>query len=70
MLRWLRRWRERDDGHLIKRAAPVADVDPLEELMRVVNAAQERDAEDERRLYHSMRGDRPSFFQRRLPHRW
>ena len=25
------------------------DVDPLEELIRVVNEAQERDAEDERR---------------------
>lgn len=63
MLRWLRRWRERDDRHLVKRAEPSADVDPREELMRVVNEAQERDAEDERRLYHPMRGDRPSFFQ-------
>jgi hypothetical protein len=68
VLRWLRGWRERDDGHLVKRAAPGTDVDPLEELVRVINEAQERDAEDERRLYHSMRGDHPSFFQRRRPH--
>jgi hypothetical protein len=69
VLRWLRRWRERDDRHLVKRAGSSADVDPLEELIRVVNEAQERDAEDERRLHHPMRGDRPSFFQRRRPHR-
>jgi hypothetical protein len=66
---WLRRWSERDDRHLVKRAGPSASLDPLEELIRVVNEAQERDAEDERRLHHSMRGDRPSFFQRRRPHR-
>jgi hypothetical protein len=61
----LRRWRERDDGHFVKRAGPLADVDPLEALIRIVNQAQDRDAEDEHRLYHSMCGDRPSFFQRR-----
>jgi hypothetical protein len=37
----------------------------LEELIRIVDKAQAREAEDERRLYHPMRGDRPSFFQRR-----
>ena len=68
MLRRLRRWRERDDRHLVKPATPLS-VDPLEELIRVVNEAQERDAEDERRLYHPVRGDRPSLFQRRRPNR-
>ena len=61
----LRRRRERDDGHLVK-PTPLADIDPLEELIRVVNEAQERDAEDERRLYDPMLRDRPSF-QRRHP---
>jgi hypothetical protein len=62
--------RERDDGHFVKRAGPLADVDPLEALIRIVNEAQDRDAEDEHRLYHWMRGDRPSFFQRRRRDRW
>jgi hypothetical protein len=66
MPRGLRCWRERDDGHLVKPAGPLADVDPLEELIRVVNEAQKRDAEDERRLYDPMLRDRPSF-QRRRP---
>jgi hypothetical protein len=57
------------DGHLVKPDGPLADVDPLEELIRVVNEAQERDAEDERRLYHPMCGDRPLSFQRRRPDR-
>lgn len=69
MLRWLRQWRERDDRRLVKRPNPAADIDPLEEFIRIVNEAQERDAEDERRLYPQVRGDRPSFFQRRRPGR-
>jgi hypothetical protein len=56
VLPWLRRWRERDDERLVKRWANRADIDPLEELVRIVNEAQERDAEDERRLYQLMRG--------------
>jgi hypothetical protein len=68
MLRWLRRWRERDDRHLVKQAGPLP-VDPIDELIPIVNLAQERDAEDERRLYHPMRGDRPTSFQRRRPDR-
>ena len=48
------RWRKRDDQHLFKSAAPLP-VDPLDELIRVVNETQERDAEDERRLYHPTR---------------
>jgi hypothetical protein len=59
------RRRERDDRHLVKQAGPLADIDLLEELIRIVNEAQERDAEDERRLYDPMLRDRPSFFQRR-----
>ena len=55
MLRWLRRWRERDDQHLVKRAAPLP-ADPIDELCRIINEAQQRDAEDERRLYRPMRG--------------
>jgi hypothetical protein len=50
--------RERDDWRLVKRAGPFADVE-----------AQERDTEDERRLYHPMRGYRPMSFQRRRPDR-
>jgi hypothetical protein len=65
----LRGRRERDDGHLVKPTASSADIDPLEELIRVVSEAQERDAEDELRLYHPMRRDRPSSFQRRRPDR-
>jgi hypothetical protein len=61
--------RERDDGHLVKPTGSSADIDPLEELIRVINETQEHDAEDERRLYHPMCGDRPSSFQRRRPNR-
>jgi hypothetical protein len=59
--------RQRDDQHLIKRAASLP-IDPIDELIRIVNQAQERDAEDERRLYPT-RGDRPMSFQRRRPDR-
>jgi hypothetical protein len=65
----LRSWRERDDGHLVKPTGSSADIDPLQELIRAVSEAQERDAEDERRLYRPMRGDRPSSFRRRRPDR-
>ena len=46
--------RERDDGHLIKPIGPSADRALFEQLVRVVNEAQECDAEDERRLYSPM----------------
>jgi hypothetical protein len=69
MPRRLRRRRGRDDGQLVKPTGSSADIDPLEELIPVVNEAQERDAEDERRLYHPMCGDQPSSFQRRRPNR-
>jgi hypothetical protein len=45
LIQWLRRWRQRDDQHLVKRA------DPIEELRQIVGEAQERDLDDERRLY-------------------
>jgi hypothetical protein len=45
----LRRSRERDDRHLVKARAP-SPVDPIDELIRIVNEAQERHG-DERRLY-------------------
>jgi hypothetical protein len=43
--------RERDDVHLIKPIGASADIALFEQLVRIVNEAQERDAEDERRLY-------------------
>lgn len=49
-MRWLRRWRERDDRHLIKGATPLPGIDPIDELARIVGGAQERDAEDEGRF--------------------
>lgn len=50
MMGWLRRWRERDDRHLVKSAAPSLDIDPIEELDRLISEAQERDDEDEHRF--------------------
>ena len=58
------RQRQRDDEHLIKPIAPSADSALFEQLVRIVNDAQERDAEDERRLYGPMLGAWPSFSQR------
>ena len=46
--------RERDDGHLIKPMGLSADRALFEQLVRIVNEAQERDAQDERRLYSPM----------------
>ena len=56
--------RERDDGHLIKPTAASADRALFDQLVRIVNEAQERDAEDERRLYDPMPGAWPSLSQR------
>lgn len=50
----------RDDKHLFKSSDPLAGIDLLVELVRIVNKAQERDAEDERRLYDPMLRDRPA----------
>jgi hypothetical protein len=43
--------RERDDGHLIKPIGPSSDIALFDQLVRIVNEAQARDTEDERRLY-------------------
>jgi hypothetical protein len=55
----LSRKRGRDDEHLFKPIGPSADVALFEQLVRVVNEAQERDAEDERRLDRLTPGRRP-----------
>lgn len=57
----------RDDQRLFKSSDPLADIDLLQELVRIVNEAQERDAEDERRLYDPMLRDRPLSFQSKRP---
>jgi hypothetical protein len=57
---------ERDDGHLVK-GGMLADVNFLEELIRIVKEAQGRDADDERRLYNSMVHGQPSYLQRQRP---
>ena len=59
--------RERDDGHLFKSIGSSADAALFEQLVRIVNEAQERDAEDERRLYHPMPGAWPSQRERLDP---
>ena len=60
-----RLWPQRDDGHLFKPVGALADVGLLEELIRIVNEAQERDAEDERRLYGPPIPEGLSFQRRR-----
>ena len=47
-----------------------SDVDPIDELARIVSDAQERDAEDERRLGHTRRIDQPLSYPRRRPDRY
>jgi hypothetical protein len=39
VLQWLRRWHERDDRPLVKRAGPLPDIDPIEELIRILGEA-------------------------------
>jgi hypothetical protein len=47
-----RPWQERDDAHPRQAGWGVGGpLTCLEELMRIINEAQQRDAEDERRLY-------------------
>jgi len=59
----LPRERRRDDGHLVKPIGPSTDTALFEQLVRVVNEAQERDAKDERRLYDPLPRAWPSFPQ-------
>ena len=56
----LPRARERNDAHLMKPIGPSADTALFEELVRIVNEAQERDPKDERRLYDPTPSARPS----------
>ena len=56
VLRWLRRWRERDDQSLVKGVAPLLDIDPIEELRRIVGEPHE--ASSNARSLHSI--DEPS----------
>jgi hypothetical protein len=56
----LRQERERDDQHLVKPIGSSADIAVFEQLVRIVNEAQARDAEDERRLCSPMRVAGPS----------
>jgi hypothetical protein len=44
---------ERDKHRLVGEKNSSERVDPVEALIQIVNEAQERDAEDERRLYDS-----------------
>jgi hypothetical protein len=49
-MKWLRRWRERNDRNPVKSAPQLPEIDPIEELARIVGEAQERDGEDERQF--------------------
>jgi hypothetical protein len=66
-MRWFRRWRGRDDQHLVKPVAPLPDIDQIEELERLTREAEERDADDERRV-ERLSGPSP-IRNRRLPKR-
>ncbi len=51
MFDWLRRWRQGSSSrHRVEPREPAQKVDPIEELLRIVNGAQHLDAEGERRL--------------------
>ena len=63
------RRRERDDRHLVKLIGPSADTALFKQLVRIVNEAQDRDAEDERRLSHPMSDASRMSLQRRRPDR-
>jgi hypothetical protein len=60
----LPRRRARDDGHLVKQIGPSADIALFEQLVRIVNEAQEHDAEDDRRLYDLVPVAGPSLSKR------
>ena len=66
MFEWLRGWRSgtQSDGRATPRE-PAPKVDPIEELLRIVNDAQERDAENERRLGDPAWRNRPISYPRR-----
>jgi hypothetical protein len=58
--RSLPRSRDRDDNHLFKPIGASTDAALFEQLVQIVNEAQERDVQDERRLYQPMRGAQSS----------
>jgi hypothetical protein len=60
------RKRARDDRDLVKQFEPSADAALFEQLIRVVNETQDRDAEDERQLYGPMRVAGPSLRKRSM----
>ena len=39
MLRWMRHWREQDDQSLVKPSGLFPDIDPVEELSRILGEA-------------------------------
>jgi hypothetical protein len=64
-MRWLRRWRERDDRHLFKATppAPLPEIDPIEELARMsarLKSATNRRPEGEGRRAGSTQAARRS----------
>jgi hypothetical protein len=66
MFDWLRRWRQGSKPRRrVTTREPVPKIDPIEELMRIVNEAQDHDAEDDRRLGDPTWRNRPSSYPRR-----
>ncbi len=66
MFDWLRRWRQRSKPRRrVTTREPVPKIDPIEELMRIVNEAEDHDAEDDRRLGDPTWRNRPSSYPRR-----
>jgi hypothetical protein len=59
--------RERDDGPPVKPIELSADRALFEQLVRIVSEAQERDADDERRLYRPTPGAWNLLAERRRP---
>ncbi len=64
MFEWLRRLTSRRPSPGTARE-PVPEVDPMEELLRIVGEVQDRDAEDERRLGDPKWRNRPQTYPRR-----
>jgi hypothetical protein len=58
MWAWWRRRAQRDDRRKVGLVSPLPEIDPIEELARILGEAQEQDAEQERR-YESFARERP-----------
>jgi hypothetical protein len=50
MWAWWRRRAQRDDRRKVSLVSPLPEIDPIEELARILGEAQEQDAEEERRF--------------------